>query len=64
MKPQSDAELLAAARSLAKPYGLFITEKSGKFHVFRKTAPRPTHLGFRHSPADLLHWVERLVRAK
>ncbi len=64
MKPATDEEQLAAARSLCKTHNLFISVKPGKYHVYRKTAPKPTHEGFKRTPAELLHYVERLVKIK
>ncbi len=64
MKALTDPELLEAAQSLARRSGLFIIAKAGKFHVYRKAAPRNVWVGYKRKPGELLRYIEQLATTK
>lgn len=52
---------LIEARQLAKAHGCMVTERGGKYHVYRKTAARPVYVGSRSTPETLRAFVRRVT---
>lgn len=62
--PKTTDDYLKEARRIARPAGLFFTDRSGKFRLFRKTQARAVFLGTRTSAAGLCSLVKRCAVAK
>jgi len=62
--PKPTIDHLKEARSIAHAAGLFISEKSDGFRLFRKTDVRPAYLGKRTSAAALRSFVQRCAGSK
>lgn len=50
-------QVLKEAKQIAIDHGCFVTEKSGKYHVYRNTSSRPVFLGSRGTPETLRSFV-------
>lgn len=46
-------QVIKEAKQIASDHGCFVSEKGGRFHVYRKTATRPVWLGSRGTPESL-----------
>ena len=52
---------LIDARQLARARGCMVTERGGKFFVYRTTAAHPVLIGSRGTPETLLAFVRRVT---
>ena len=50
-------QVLKEAKQIARDHGCFVTEKSGKYLVYRQTPARPVYLGSRGTPETLRSFV-------
>lgn len=59
MASQTPTQALKEARQIAKDHGMFVVEKPGKFHLYRKSEPKNIYLGFRSDIGEFRRFVER-----
>ena len=57
MTRHSPLQQLREAKQIAADHGCFVTEKAGKYLVFRKMPTRPVYLGARGTPETLRRFV-------
>lgn len=50
-------QVLKEARQIANDHGCIVSEKDGKYVVYRKTPTRPVYLGSRGTPEALRAFV-------
>lgn len=55
-------QALREIRNRAANGGCFVTERNGRFEVYRKTAARPVYLGSRSSLPGLRTFVNNVTR--
>ena len=60
--PSTPAQTLREARNLASNNGCFVSDKDGKWLVYRKTDVRLVYLGQRSTPDALYRFVRNLTR--
>lgn len=61
MPARTPAQTIREARNLASNNGCFVSDKDGKWLVYRKTPVRLVYLGQRSTPAGLYSFVRKLV---
>ena len=49
--------VIKEAKKIARDHGCVVSERAGKFLVYRKTAMRPVFLGYRTTPEALRAFV-------
>lgn len=54
-------QVLKEAKQIANDHGCMVSEKGGKYLVYRKTPMRPVHLGSRGTPEALRAFVCRVT---
>lgn len=57
-------DTLKEARRIARDAGLFFTDRSGEFKLYRKTQSRAIYLGSRTSASGICSLVKRCAVAK
>ena len=57
MVRHSPAQQLREAKQIARDYGCHVSERGGRYHVYRIVAGRPVYLGSRATPETLRAFV-------
>ena len=57
----SPAEMVRQAKQIATDHGCFVSERDGRYRVFRKTGTNPAWCGSAVKPAALLSLVKRIT---
>ena len=57
MTRHSPLQQLKEAKQIARDFGCTVSERGGKFHVYRIVAGRPVFLGSRGTPETLRSFV-------
>ena len=61
---RTDAQAWKETQQFCKDYNMFISEKGGKYHLYRKMPNRPVYLGSRGSVEGIRSLVEKCAGSK